>query len=546
MMKRVTKLLFLSVLVFIIFMVAAPDSIVMAAKSPVLCYKTMNMLKGKVKDVKVLYLTKGATCDWSSGNTKVARVNNKGSITAVAKGTTKVYCQVTTPAKTYKLSVTVNVYNGAKEVAVLDKISVVTVGDTFDVHYKFVPENSDVAGFVSTDPKVAKVNSTGKVTALKPGIATIQLNTLGGVADYITVQVFDKDTKLLTTSDVASGTFTLSNGNYNNIVISKYAAGAKIKLDNIKVTGTLTLEAGMPYNVEITKSNISKLEFIKPLDIHNVVDGQTDPVVTIGDGSTVEQASIKAYAVLEQKGSGIIKNVIFAPELDGYVSTILSGYQGNITVDYSNDCMGRLAIDNCKLGTVEIKNGGYMFILTDDKLDASTVDTVNLHTSSIAAMDTDVTRLNVDEAIERPTFLVAGHIKTLIGHGNDLIFNMAEEGKVDELIDEKNTNGQYGTYNFLNDQGFADFAVTVNVGSNAVEGITCQMFDSLINQSWADKSKPIKDPSGKITVEYKDNSYYMYDFCGTNIKIDLYFDKKGFRLYGNENFKVTNIKVANQ
>lgn len=540
-MKRLMKLLLLSMLTLTLLLVVVPETYAMAAKAPSLSYKTMNMLKGKTKENPVQNLSKGDECSWSSGDSKIAKVDQKGNITAVKQGSTKITCKVKTSAKTYKLSVTVNVYNGAKEVVFKNLISAVNVGDKFTVLYDFSPKGSDVGTFESTDTSVAKVNSAGEVTALKPGIVTIQMNTLSGASDYITIEVFDKDTKIVSADDTKDKVINLTDQTYQNVFISKYVDCPQVILNKSKITGTLTIETGMQFAVDLTNCTVANLEFVKPLDIHNVVEGKNAPVVSVSDKTTLNQVLIKSYCELRQQGSGLIKNITFSPELEGYLFSTISGYQGDITVDYNNDCSGRIMLDNCKVGTIDIDNGGYMFILADDNKN-STVETVNLKTSSIAAMDTDINQLIVDEAITRASFLIANHIHELISHGNELLFlSFMEDGKIDALVDEKNAAGQYGTYDFFNDSFLGNFAVTVKLPGNQVEDVTFDMFNALINETWVDKTKPIKDSSGKITIEYKDNSYYMYDFCGTNIKIDMYFDKGGFRLYGSSDYQLTNL-----
>jgi uncharacterized protein YjdB len=105
---------------------------------------------------------------FKSSNTKVAKVNAKGVVTALKKGTAKITVTNNGVKKTFKVTVKNPKLNATKK--------------TLKVKKNFTLKITGKIGkatFTSSNKKVATVNSKGKITAKKKGTATVTVKTNG-------------------------------------------------------------------------------------------------------------------------------------------------------------------------------------------------------------------------------------------------------------------------------------------------------------------------------------------------------------------------------
>ena len=131
--------------------------------------------------------TEDKTVTWSSSNSDVATVDASGNVTAVQIGTTTITAQVGTHATTCSITVVALIHSIS-----LDKSDMSldrgTAGQ-LTVSYDPADTTEDkTAVWTSSNPDIATVDSTGKVTALKIGVATITA-TVGEHTASCTVNV---------------------------------------------------------------------------------------------------------------------------------------------------------------------------------------------------------------------------------------------------------------------------------------------------------------------------------------------------------------------
>ena len=105
---------------------------------------------------------------FKSSNKKIAAVNNNGKIKAVKKGTAKITVTNNKVSKTFTVKV--------KNPKLNAKSKTLKVGKTFKVK---ITGKIGKAKFKSSNKKVATVNSSGKIKALKKGTATITTTANG-------------------------------------------------------------------------------------------------------------------------------------------------------------------------------------------------------------------------------------------------------------------------------------------------------------------------------------------------------------------------------
>ncbi len=139
--------------------------------------------KGGTTTLKATVTPSNATnqkLTWTSSNTKVAKVSSDGKVTAIKNGTATITCKASNgKTATCKITVKNIPVTGIK----LDKTSVVAdKGAVFTIKATFSPSNATNKNITwkTSDKSVATVSSSGKVTAVAPGVCQITAKTQDG------------------------------------------------------------------------------------------------------------------------------------------------------------------------------------------------------------------------------------------------------------------------------------------------------------------------------------------------------------------------------
>lgn len=173
---------------------------------------------------------------WESSNPNVVRVNEvTGYAEALRNGTATITVKTLINEKVSECLVTVS--NGnvlLSSIQVNQKNINLAAGYSTMLSYKTTPSNATELGlqFSSSDPSVAKVNSKGKITGVKPGSAIITVSSSNGKV---------KDTSYVTI--YKQGTSTVVSG--ETVKTETYPTSIKLSDSNVTLTkgGTTVLKA---------------------------------------------------------------------------------------------------------------------------------------------------------------------------------------------------------------------------------------------------------------------------------------------------------------
>lgn len=163
------------------------------------------------------------TLTYKSSNAKIAKVNSKGVVTGVSKGTATI---TVTTANGKKVACKVTV----AEVKFNTSSAVIQAGtSTTTVKVDKYPATDSAKSYKSSNTKVATVNSKGKITAKKAGKTTITVTMKSGATASckVTVQKEKVSTKKLTLS---AKSVTLKKGKSITVTVSRNPVTATEKI----------------------------------------------------------------------------------------------------------------------------------------------------------------------------------------------------------------------------------------------------------------------------------------------------------------------------
>lgn len=191
-----------------------------------------------------------------------------------------------------------------------------SVGETYTLSYALTPADSDdTVAFTSSDISVAEVDDSGNVTAMAPGVVTINAVTSSGVRDTATISVAGS-------SSPASGKGATDIELRHNIITLNKGETYQITYDlkPVGVTDTVSYRSVLKTVATVTSDGL----------VTAVSEGSTRIVCTAGSGVYVklavnvidieqetkenEQADREAEVIYNSRGQMVPSRVRFADE----------------------------------------------------------------------------------------------------------------------------------------------------------------------------------------------------------------------------------------
>ena len=129
------------------------------------------------------------TLAFTSSDETVATVDQTGTITAIAPGT----AEITISCGEYSAVYTVTVLLPAEKITITGESDSMNVKDTMDLTVQFTPEDTTDDRSItwkSSNSSIARVSSSGQVTAVAPGTVTITATAVSGLTAEYTITVY--------------------------------------------------------------------------------------------------------------------------------------------------------------------------------------------------------------------------------------------------------------------------------------------------------------------------------------------------------------------
>lgn len=255
----------------------------------------VSLIKGKSETLKVNGTS--SKIKWTTSNKKIVKVNNKGKVTAVSKGTATITAKVN--GKNYKCKVTVETPSISYTTLTLIK------GDSQTLK---VTGTKQKITWSTSNKKIATVSSKGKIKAVKNGNVKITAK-VGGKTYTCKVRVetpsISKTSLSLTLGE--SGYIYITGTNQNILWSSRNESVATVESGkiNTKSVGSTTIVAKVgskTYECKVT---------VNPVPIKTYTSGDYQVGVDIPAGEYVVFANSKyAYFAINSDSSGLTSSII--------------------------------------------------------------------------------------------------------------------------------------------------------------------------------------------------------------------------------------------
>gem|GEM_PF-1036831 len=282
---------------------------------------------------------------WASSNTNVATVDNTGKVTAVSAGTATITATTADGSKT--ASCTINIPVVKTSGVNLNKTSdSLIVGDIDTLTTAITPSNAtnQSVTWSSSNPEIATVDNTGKVTAVSAGTSTITVTTVdGSKTDSCVITVVNLS--IVSINDITANLVQNDSYNLPNTVVATMNNGKTSELkiswqpnvvDTSKL-GTYTFEGSvdgynktvkLTLNIQAYVPNLT-INSYSAITINNVSQSLSLNILNNGDRSV-------AISKIEVYEKGVLYSTYNSSDLitNNIPTDIAAGQQWGMNINY--------------------------------------------------------------------------------------------------------------------------------------------------------------------------------------------------------------------
>lgn len=296
---------------------------------------SLSITEGKSETLKATVSPSDSTdktVSWKSSNTKIAKVDSKGKVTGVKKGNATITASVK-GAKDVKVKVSITAPVAAKSVKLNKTSATLAKGKTLTLTATVSPSNTTnkTVKWKSSDTKVAKIDSKGKVTAIGAGTAKITATTTNGKTSTATITVpYTKSLgagKYKAGDDLPAGRYKITtNSGTGNLVIAKNNYDRFVNEiltnedDDFGVTAVTTdIKSGD--SIEISGLNSVQFTKVSNVKSNTLHAGYWTVGKDINPGKYKITTPSGYGNLIVYRGSSLLVNEILSDESDGYAVT---------------------------------------------------------------------------------------------------------------------------------------------------------------------------------------------------------------------------------
>ena len=273
------------------------------------------------------------TVVWSSSDETVATVEQDGTVSAVGKGTAIITASTEDGSLSDSCTVTVRV--PVEEISISGLGTELKVGETMQLGLSVMPEDAETEGLVwsSSDPYIATIDQTGKVTGVSEGEVRIGVTSeMDNLYVEVTLRIIP-DVTPVTGVTLSENTLTLVTG------------------ESTRLTAYITPEDATNQKVDWTSADTSVVTVDEEGYIKAVGSGQTTVTVMTEDGGYTDTCIVTVISALNgislnknsltlEKGSSVLLTVTFDPEDASEALVWTSSNTSIVSVDQNGNVTG--------------------------------------------------------------------------------------------------------------------------------------------------------------------------------------------------------------
>lgn len=414
----------------------SPAQTVHAAAAPAFSKNAQDILVGDTYQVSIKNRIKGADYQWKSSNKAVAKVNQKGIVTGIKKGTVTISCTIKAKSKSYQLSSKITVKKAADQIQINNKTDYIMIGKTYDLNRTMKPSDANVTtAWSSSDSSVISVDKKGVITAHKAGMAIITARA-GKAEDSAMIYAVEQEAGEITKADLSGGKVTLSGKSYGKLTISNSIGNAQVILNNVIVGGTLTMEAGAAYQVTTNECKINKVAAVNSqIKSFALGDGDTPeamPSLVAGQGSIIVTIDSECNISVKQSSGAVIQSFSVVTRSDGSIQIALEGFRGDLVIDSNSTAPISIAATACEMNSATVLSAteGQPITLTDTNAgtaQASTIGTVSMAANAALKVDVKAEEVVIDKEVSKADVTISQPVSRVSNAGSQtsLVINSA-------------------------------------------------------------------------------------------------------------------------